>query len=291
MLSNYQNFPNGGNGYLRILTFDCIQNQLHIKTFSPYLNTYKTDSSSQFSLHYPLNGSSTFTVIALPDTQYYSASHPEIFINQTTWIVENRQLLNIVFVVHLGDIVDQFNDQQQWDNSKEALNILAFDGIPYSVLPGNHDIVSWENNFDSYYYQYYGPQKFMQNSYYGGDFNGDNFNNYAFFEYYDNKFLVLNLQNDPPQPVLNWANNIVDLHTDRQVILCTHEFCSSSGRTPIGQNIWDNLVKNRKDQINIVLCGHYPGESFYSMQIIPDQYEVLLTSKQFFVGDIYVFDF
>ena len=45
-----------------------------------------------------------FTVVVLPDTQYYS-SFPDVFDNQTQWIVDNVQDLNMVFVTHEGDII------------------------------------------------------------------------------------------------------------------------------------------------------------------------------------------
>ena len=47
-----------------------------------------------------------FTIIALPDTQYYSHFFPWIFTNQTYWIVNNRAASNIVYVTQLGDCVD-----------------------------------------------------------------------------------------------------------------------------------------------------------------------------------------
>ncbi len=52
MLSDYQGYPNGGNGYVRILTIDLDNNQLMVKTFSPYLNQSMTDSNNQFTLQY-----------------------------------------------------------------------------------------------------------------------------------------------------------------------------------------------------------------------------------------------
>ena len=79
-----------------------------------------------------------FTVIVLPDTQKYSALYPEIFAGQTQWIVENKVKENIVFISHLGDIVDGWDDDQQWQNADQALSLL--DGqVPYGFLAGNHD--------------------------------------------------------------------------------------------------------------------------------------------------------
>jgi hypothetical protein len=52
MFSNYQTLPNGGNGYLRILTFHPSTDTISVKTYSPYLNVYKTDSANQFTINW-----------------------------------------------------------------------------------------------------------------------------------------------------------------------------------------------------------------------------------------------
>jgi hypothetical protein len=52
MLSDYQTLANGGDGWLRILTFHPATNSISVKTYSPYLNAYKTDSANQFTLYY-----------------------------------------------------------------------------------------------------------------------------------------------------------------------------------------------------------------------------------------------
>jgi hypothetical protein len=48
-----------------------------------------------------------FTIVALPDTQYYSqyAKLAPIFAAQTQWVVNNRVTENVAFVTHPGDIV------------------------------------------------------------------------------------------------------------------------------------------------------------------------------------------
>ena len=48
-----------------------------------------------------------FSIVALPDTQAYSAGAPEIFAAEMQWILDNIDRQNIVFVTHLGDIVDR----------------------------------------------------------------------------------------------------------------------------------------------------------------------------------------
>lgn len=46
--SNYQGQTNGGNGYLRLMKFSVANDLISIKSYSPYLNQYKTDGDSQF---------------------------------------------------------------------------------------------------------------------------------------------------------------------------------------------------------------------------------------------------
>ena len=87
-----------------------------------------------------VTGEDAYTIAVLPDTQYYPV-RPEIapiFSEMTQWLVDNQDHLNIDFVMHVGDIVD-LNTAPEWSIADEAMSIL--DGeIPYSLLPGNHDM-------------------------------------------------------------------------------------------------------------------------------------------------------
>jgi hypothetical protein len=53
VLQDYQEEQHGGNGWLRIYTFRPAQNRIDVRTYSPFLHEYKTETSSQFSL--PVN--------------------------------------------------------------------------------------------------------------------------------------------------------------------------------------------------------------------------------------------
>jgi len=61
LLSDYQGYVNGGNGYLRYYEFAPAANQVRARTYSPWLSQYEVDadSSSQFTLNnLPFGGSS-----------------------------------------------------------------------------------------------------------------------------------------------------------------------------------------------------------------------------------------
>ena len=51
ILADYQSDTLGGNGYLRIMEFFPDQGKINIKTYSPWLNQYKTDDKNQFELN------------------------------------------------------------------------------------------------------------------------------------------------------------------------------------------------------------------------------------------------
>src|ERR1700753_2059436 len=65
-----------------------------------------------------------FTIVALPDTQYYSSTYPQIFAAQTQWIANHVQDQNIKLVIGLGDIVDGGGELQQWQNADAAVRLL-----------------------------------------------------------------------------------------------------------------------------------------------------------------------
>ena len=81
-----------------------------------------------------------FTVVVLPDTQFYSQLHPDTYVSQTQWIKDRATADHIKFAIHLGDIVQNYNNSEaEWKVADRAHRIL--DGaVPYSIVPGNHDM-------------------------------------------------------------------------------------------------------------------------------------------------------
>ncbi len=54
LLADYQSDAGGGNGYLRIMEFSPQTDEIFVKTYSPYLDQWITDSDSQFTLNYEM---------------------------------------------------------------------------------------------------------------------------------------------------------------------------------------------------------------------------------------------
>ena len=60
-----------------------------------------------------------YTFVWMTDTQYYSESYPYIYDRQTQWIVENQAALKIKYVFHTGDLVDESDQEDQWNNASQ----------------------------------------------------------------------------------------------------------------------------------------------------------------------------
>ena len=205
---------------------------------------------------------STFTIIVLPDTQYYSESYPEIFINQTRWIVENKESLNIKMVIHEGDIVNK-NLKKQWDIANQSLSILEQADIPYSIIPGNHD-TSTKTNYN-YYDLYFPETRFNNQTWFGGSFSNYR-NNYQLLNINNKAYIFINLEFCPDKSDIDWANQILNKYPDFQAILTTHGYLSASeppkryvyacGST---EYIWNDLIKLHPN-LRLVLSGHIHSE-------------------------------
>lgn len=215
-----------------------------------------------------------FSIIALPDTQYYSRNENDLplFIKQTQWIadeVKGTNPRNIVFVSHLGDVVDA-DEETQWERANTSMSLLGRPGgpfvVPFSMLPGNHDFhVCWgKETHAKQFLSYFGPQRFEGAEWYGGaDPSGQN--SFQYFEGGGTRFLHLALEWAPVENVperspspLDWASQVLLAHPTMPVILSTHEYISDDpgGRSRRGDAIFDKLVRQH-DQIFLVLSGHF----------------------------------
>jgi len=197
-----------------------------------------------------------FSIIVLPDTQHYSESYPWIFTNQTQWIIDNMDELNIKFVIHEGDIVEDANDDTQWNRANKSMSVL--DGkVPYGILPGNHD----ENITE--YEEYFPAERYGNYSYWGGSCD-HNTNNYQLFSGLGMDFIVINLGWKPDSDDIIWANEILKSYSERKAIVVTHGYMDKRATREIPQfdssYIWNDLIVPNRN-VFLVLCGHTHSEA------------------------------
>lgn len=216
-----------------------------------------------------------FSIVLLPDTQNY-AEKPSwnVYAHQTQWIVNNRNARNIKFVAHLGDIT-QHDVVAQWQVADQAHALLDNAGIPYSMIPGNHDLFPSGDVHarESLFVNYFGPQRYAGKTWYGGAFNSTNENNYMFFEAGGMQFMVVSLEFLPRKDVVSWANNIIQQHPNHRVIVASHCHQDFTGEHTTGWadnyniegregiDLWEELVQ-RHNNIFLTVSGHIQGVSY-----------------------------
>ncbi|HEX2808675.1 MAG TPA: LamG-like jellyroll fold domain-containing protein, partial [Kineosporiaceae bacterium] len=220
-----------------------------------------------------------FSIIALPDTQYYSNSSTYIalFNAQTQWIVDNQATRDIAFVTHLGDITDTGDSSETpWQRATGAMATLDNTGVPNSVVAGNHDVNGTTGN-GTFFDQYFPPSRYQGFSWYGGYLGQDpgdpvnrlNKDNYELFSVGGLGFIVIHLELDTPDYALDWAEALLDQYSDRKAIIVTHIFINTSGQRdsspfvrPDGisaEAAWQRLRTHCN--LTLVLNGHWPGEA------------------------------
>ncbi|MEO8088246.1 MAG: LamG-like jellyroll fold domain-containing protein, partial [Bacteroidota bacterium] len=224
----------------------------------------------------PPTGGADFTVIGIPDTQYYTSmlngGTTAIYKAQMTWIVNHLVSDNIVFVEGLGDCVeDGDNDQNEWKRVDTAQKIienpgttgLTF-GIPYALNVGNHDQtpVNNPNGTTALYNQYFGSSRFSGRPYYGGHYGSNNNNNYSYFSASGLDFMMLNFEYNPNPPIalLNWGRSLIQANPTKRAIIGTHALLDLNGNFgPQGLFLYNTMKVC--PNFFLLLGAHVPGES------------------------------
>jgi hypothetical protein len=181
----------------------------------------------------------SFTIVVIPDTQGYKGqktkSTPDstdpvtnpVFEKHVNWIKDNLKSQRIVFVSHVGDIVDR-NKEEQWTVARQCMDVLHGQ-IPYSISVGNHDMTSQGDS--SNFQKYFGAERYRDFSWYGGTFkperptlevSGNNANSYQLFSAEGIDFIHLSLECNAPDDVLAWADGLLTKHANRKAIITTH---------------------------------------------------------------------
>jgi hypothetical protein len=212
-----------------------------------------------YSRPIPAHAGSDFTLVVLPDTQYYASAFPDIFYAQMNWIVENAATANIVFVASLGDNVDAAGSLNQWTHADAAYRILDAVGIPYSLAAGNHDgAPASTENFNAYF----GEARLASQPTYGGHYGNDNDNSYSLFEVGGLKFILVSIEYDDGMtgsghPVLLWANHLLQEYADHRAIVISHNMLeggASNAFSDQGQAIYAALSGN--PNLFLIMGGH-----------------------------------
>jgi len=218
-----------------------------------------------------------FTVLVIPDTQYYtdSLTYPgrqKIYYNQMQWTVDNLYNNNIVFVSHLGDITNNCR-HDQWIISDKGLKKL--DGVvPYGLAAGNHDGDQMNGSVITRFNSYFPLSRYQNQPWYGGSYPaGTNSNSYQLFKAAGMDFIIIHFQWGHSASVRQWASSILDKYPNRRAILSLHKNVGEPPSTGIDMDLWNDVAKTHAN-VFLVVNGHHYGEN-------------MVTNKNNFGGTVY----
>ena len=220
-----------------------------------------------------------FSIAIIPDTQQETVIQnmisKKIFKNRTQWLADNKNELDLRYVVHTGDVVNwDTADHAQFAIASEAMKVLDDANIDNSLALGNHDtaavgpggsaidppntktLVRKTITFNTY---------FPVSRYPGMvTYEADKVDNaYRTFNASGVKWLVLTLELWPRTEVVSWADQVVSSHMDYNVIVATHSYMNGDSsiyqKSDYGSNspkyLFDNLIKLYPN-IKMVFSGH-----------------------------------
>jgi hypothetical protein len=224
-----------------------------------------------------LYGADPFSIVLLPDTQFYVQSYPDMFQAEVEWVASQKDALKLAFVLHLGDIVETPTAPGEWMRASDAMAPLDTAKIPYAVCPGNHDI-DLRTRAATLFNQTF-PQARLAPAVQGVFEPGKMDNAYYFFQAGGRTWLVMALEFGPRNEALAWADSIIAANADKPAIILTHAYMylgeqrydyvnhpdpmqywnphgyGLPGTTNDGQEMWNKLV-SKHDNILFVFSGH-----------------------------------
>ncbi|MFC4313518.1 LamG-like jellyroll fold domain-containing protein [Steroidobacter flavus] len=231
--------------------------------------------------------SGKFTIAVIPDTQYLfdeDRGNRAVVEKSLQWIVEHSREKNIVFTVHLGDIVNN-GGSARWGNTElaqasDVFKIFDRSDIQYGVVAGNHDIPGgWDDQRGhTTYLDYFGPSRTASNRSYCGS-SDDGYNNCYTFSGGNQRFLLLALDWRASDATIAWAKSKLQQFSGVPTIIATHEILTSSNGQTVndaavlsgyGQTLWDRLIK-ANSQIFMTLNGHNWPAGAVTMKDLADR--------------------
>jgi len=196
-----------------------------------------------------------FVFLVVPDTQFmvisefgrqWSNSYYDQYVQQVGWILNNQDNLNIKFIAHVGDAVENWWQDYQWELFGRQWQKIQASGIPWSLAPGNHDLQdgwSWDKYNFEYPIENYQGNEWIEESFPVGKFE----NTLNFFEASGMEFMVISIGYDLSSEEFDWADNLLKQYPDKRAILSTHD---------VYKGEFIELAK-RNPNVFLVVSGHY----------------------------------
>ena len=88
---------------------------------------------------YQLKNEDNYNIVLLPDTQNTVEFRPDVMNAAIDGLIDSADALNVAGVIHLGDVVDNNDNDEQYVHARESFYRLPDSGVKFLVQMGNHD--------------------------------------------------------------------------------------------------------------------------------------------------------
>lgn len=253
---NLSKFGRGNYQQVRITDGALDKSDWIIPNPEAYLGEY--GSNRDFSV----TAGGNYNMVFIPDTQNTIKFKGHVMETAMDWMIQNKERSNLAAAVSLGDVVENWYDQAQWDTAKDIFYRLPQAGIQLLEQPGNHDYGG------SYYLDSFGPESafgaMVKQS--GTQFSPSGYSSFLTYEAGSYTYLAINLSMNHVSDAAEtaWFENVLSSHPNYPTIVTSHDVqnCSDASPSDIrlsgnGQKLW-NIVK-KYDQVFFMIGGHSHG--------------------------------
>ena len=208
-----------------------------------------------------------FTVAVLPDTQYYAQKFPDTFHAQTAWLAANAVREKIVFVSHVGDVVESGGDsRKEWQVATAALSRMK-GKVPFGIVAGNHDADLIGNRSTDYaMYREFCGRALLRDIPTLVALSEDECSSVHKFTASGISFLSIHLEPDVRASTISWALEQMDKHLGLPVMVTTHNYLNDVTRArdkTTSMRLYGNSAEDlfqgfirKQPRIFCVLGGH-----------------------------------
>ena len=233
-----------------------------------------SDSNGETNQMFKTPGEYDLAIAHVTDSQYLTEQNPTSYTQMIAWLAANKDARDIIASVHTGDVIQNWlrGNQEpdravlEFERASEIMKIFEDTGMPYGILPGNHDNVWGASN--EMFNEYFPASRYESNPWWGGHGPDGNASNFFTMERDGAKFLFLQMGFDSSEEEIDWADKVITDHPDHNVIFSTHEYLRpeedarsnpDNGRwTAQGDLLFDRLVKPHSNVV-LVFSGHLHG--------------------------------
>ncbi len=225
---------------------------------------------------YTLRNEDNYNIVLIPDTQNTVEFRPDVMDAAIDGLIDSADELNVAGVIHLGDVVDDNNDDAQYVSARDAFYRLPDAGVKFLIQMGNHD--GWTSGTHNYYNSFSGKSTAWTRRtgwYLTQSPNGDGNSSYMFLQAGSYNYLVISLSCTGSGSGANnntgwnsadeaWLRSVLEEYPNCPTIVTTHDLqnCSDTEPSAIklssqGSKLWD-IVKDY-DQVFMLVGGHSHG--------------------------------